>query len=86
MLITPFAASIRLTNWVKQKFGVLGAAVGLGVELHGEAVPFQVVDALTGAVVGVEVAHLADGFGQGVRHNGVAWFWLVIKVRCLAGW
>ena len=30
---------------VKQKFGVLGAAVGLGVELHGEAVPFQVVDA-----------------------------------------
>ena len=57
---------------IKQKFGVLGAAVGLGVELHRKAVPAEVVNTLAGAVVGIEVAHLAYFRGQGLSLDRIA--------------
>ena len=51
----------------------MGPAAGLGVELDGESsAMLVVVDALAGAVVGVDVAHLPPSVGQGVAVHGVA--------------
>ena len=48
----------QLYKPVKQEARILGASAGLRVELDGKRLQFRIVDALAGAVVGVDKADL----------------------------
>src|SRR5699024_4050383 len=57
---------------VEEELCILGATVCFRVELDGKAVPFLVLDAFTGTVVGIDLGHNAHFGGQLVPHHRIA--------------